>query len=71
MNVAQPNVASSLAWLPVKRFFGGNLNKLTCLWEDGIFLGVKGSSGRVYRGRWKRSVEDKNYDEAAAGRKVE
>ena len=36
---------------------GGNLSKLTCLWEDGIFLGVKGSSGEYIvgtgNGVWK------------------
>ena len=50
-----------------RRPVGGYLSKLTCLWEDGIFLGVKGSSGR----RWKRNVEDKNVEEAASGRKVD
>ena len=40
--------------LPVCR----NLSKLTCLWEDGKFLGVKGSSGEYIfgdgKGEWKR-----------------
>ena len=40
-----------------RRPVGGNLSKLTCLWEDGIFLGVKGSSGEYIvgdgNGVWK------------------
>ena len=35
---------------------GGPLGKLTCMWEDGVFLGVKGSIGELIvgdqRGVW-------------------
>ena len=40
-----------------RRPVGNHLAKLTCLWEDGIFLGVKGSSGEFIvgdtQGVWK------------------
>ena len=33
------------------------MDKLTCMWEDGIFLGVKGSTGEMIiggeRGVWR------------------
>lgn len=33
-----------------RRREGGPLGKLTCMWEDGIFLGVKGSTGEMIVG---------------------
>ena len=33
-----------------KRREGGPLAKLTCMWQDGIYLGVKGSTGEVIIG---------------------
>jgi hypothetical protein len=43
---------------------GGSLAKAVCLWEDGIFLGVRGASGEIIvgdaRGVWKtRSIQRK------------
>lgn len=29
---------------------GGHLGKLTCLWEDGIYLGVKAGTGEIIVG---------------------
>ena len=37
---------------------GGALGKATCLWEDGIFLGVRGASGEIIVGDEKRGLED-------------
>jgi hypothetical protein len=47
---------------------GGALAKATCLWEDGIFLGIRGASGEIIvgdeRGVWKtRSVQRKPLSE--------
>ena len=36
-----------------RRREGGPLGKLTCMWEDGIFLGVKGSTGEMIVGDQK------------------
>jgi hypothetical protein len=52
----------SILWK--RRPVGGALAKATCLWEDGIFLGVRGASGEVIvgdeKGVWKtRSVQRK------------
>ena len=33
-----------------RRREGGPLGKLTCMWEDGIFLGIKGSTGEMIVG---------------------
>lgn len=33
-----------------RRREGGPLGKLTCVWEDGVFLGVKGSAGEIIIG---------------------
>ena len=33
-----------------RRREGGPLGKLTCMWEDGVFLGVKGSTGEMIVG---------------------
>ena len=43
---------------------GGALGKLSCLWEDGIYLGIRGSSGELVvsdlKGVWKtRTVQRK------------
>ena len=59
-----------------RRQVGGNLSKLTCLWEDGIFLGVKGSSGEYIVGDgnevWKtrtlmRRPLEERWDKGALG----
>ena len=59
-----------------RRPVGGNLSKLTCLWEDGIFLGVKGSSGEYIvgdgNGVWKtrtlmRRPLEERWDKGALG----
>jgi hypothetical protein len=47
-----------------RRAVGGALAKATCLWEDGIFLGVRGASGEIIvgdeKGVWKtRSIQRK------------
>ena len=47
-----------------RRREGGPLGKLTCMWEDGIFLGVKGSTGEMIvgdeKGVWRtRSIRRK------------
>ena len=36
-----------------RRREGGPLGKLTCMWEDGIFLGVKGGTGEMIVGDGK------------------
>ena len=36
-----------------RRREGGPLGKLTCMWEDGIYLGVKGSAGEMIVGNEK------------------
>ena len=41
-----------------RRPVGGALAKLTCLWEDGIFLGIKGEVGGDHCGRFERRLED-------------
>jgi hypothetical protein len=43
---------------------GGALAKLTCLWEDGVYIGIRSRSGEIVvadpRGIWKtRSVQRK------------
>ena len=43
---------------------GGHLGKLTCLWEDGVFLGIKGCTGEIIvangKGVWRtRTVHRK------------
>ena len=43
---------------------GGNLGKLTCLWEDGVYLGIKATTGEIVigtkKGIWRtRSVRRK------------
>eukprot|EP00974_Lingulodinium_polyedra_P131901 11219579-Lingulodinium_polyedra.AAC.1 len=38
-----------------RRREGRPLGKLTCMWEDGVFLGVKGSAGEIIVGG-KRGV---------------
>ena len=63
MNVAEPNEASSLAWLSVKRFCGEDA-QLVKFEQVDVSLGrrhISRSEGfipRVYRGKWKWSVED-------------
>ena len=52
----------SILWK--RRPVGGALAKAVCLWEDGIFLGIRGASGEVVvgdtKGVWKtRSVQRK------------
>ena len=47
-----------------RRPIGGHLGKLSCLWGDGIFLGIKGSTGELMvgdaKGVWKtRTVHRK------------
>ena len=47
---------------------GGALGKLTCMWEDGVYLGVKGGSGELIvadaKGVWKaRTIQRKPVDE--------
>ena len=33
-----------------RRWEGGPLGKLSCMWEDGVFLGVKGTTGELMVG---------------------
>ena len=47
-----------------RRREGGPLGKLTCMWEDGVFLGVKGTTGELMVGNkegvWRtRSIRRK------------
>ena len=47
-----------------RKAVGGALAKMTCLWEDGVYLGVRGASGEIIvgdkNGVWKtRSVQRK------------
>lgn len=55
---------------------GGALAKLTSMWEDGVYLGVKGKSGEIIvgdpSGVWKtRSVQRKPIDERWSKRSVD
>ena len=50
-----------------RRREGGPLGKLTCMWDDGIYLGVKGSTGEIIvgneKGVWRtRAVRRKQKD---------
>jgi len=40
--------AEGILWK--RRREGGPLGKLTCMWEDGVYLGVKGSTGEIIVG---------------------
>jgi hypothetical protein len=47
---------------------GGALGKMTCMWEDGVFVGVRGKSGEIAvsngKGVWRtRTVQRKPQDE--------
>ena len=47
-----------------RKAVGGAFEKMTCLWEDGVHLGVRGASGEIIVGDkncvWKtRSVQRK------------
>ena len=47
-----------------RRREGGPLGKLACMWEDGVFLGVKGTTGELMvgtkQGMWRtRSIRRK------------
>ena len=57
-----PGLASGEKILWKRRPVEGDLSKLTCLWEDGIFLGMKGSSGEYIvgdgKGVWKKKTLD-------------
>ena len=39
---------------------GGPLGKLTCMWEDGIFLGVNCSTGEMVIGDERGVLEDED-----------
>ena len=75
MNVAKTNEVSSLAWLSGEDSVEKTSSRRKFEQVD-VSLGrrhIPRSEGfirRVYRRRWNRSVEDKNFDEAASGRKV-
>ena len=50
---------------------GGALAKMTCLWEDGVYLGLRGASGEIIlgdnNGVWKtRSVQRKPLSQRCA-----
>ena len=54
-----------------RRREGGPLGKLACMWEDGVFLGVKGSTGEIIigteKGVWvtrtvRRKPEEERWD---------
>ena len=54
-----------------RRQEGEPLGKLTCMWEDGIFLGVKGTTGEIIvgdkKGVWRtRTVRRKTIEGAVA-----
>ena len=40
---------------------GGPLGKLSCMWEDGIFLGVKATTGEIIN-RWRQEGRAENED---------
>ena len=47
---------------------GGPLGKLTCMWEDGIYLGMKGTTGELIvgtkEGIWRtRTVRGKPFED--------
>ena len=61
--------AEGILWK--RRREGGPLGKLTCMWEDGVYLGVKGSTGEIMvgdkRGVWvtrttRRKPESERWD---------
>ena len=43
-----------------RRPVGGALGKLTCLWEDGIYIGVKATTGEMIIGTEKGILEDED-----------
>lgn len=49
-----------------RRREGGPLGKLTCMWEDGIYLGIKGSTGDIIvgdkRGVWRTRTTRRKTD---------
>ena len=59
-----------------RRREGGPLGKLACMWEDGVYLGVKGSTGEIMvgdgRGVWvTRTVRRKILEERWDRRNIE
>ena len=59
-----------------RRRQGGPLRKLTCMWEDGIYLGVKGTTGELIAGDekevWRtRTVRNKMLGERWASENSE
>ena len=51
-----------------RRREGGPLGKLACMWEDGVYLGIKGSTGEIMVGDGKgvwvtRTVRRKTLEE--------
>ena len=49
---------------------GGPLGKLTCMWEDGIYLGVKARTAEIIVRESKRCVADENCAERAHQREM-
>ena len=43
-----PDFGEGVLWK--RRREGGPLGKLTCMWEDGISLGMKGTTGEIIVG---------------------
>ena len=63
-----PGIAFGEAVLWRRKLVGGALGKLTSLWEEGVFLGIKGRTGELVvgdaRGVWKtRTVQRRPYEE--------
>ena len=63
-----PGMEFGEAVLWKRRREGGPLGKLSCMWEDGIFLGVKGTTGEIIvgdkQGVWRtRTVRRKTVEE--------
>ena len=50
-----------------RRREGGPLGKLTCMWDDGIFLGVKGSTGEMIIGNKKGAWRTRTLRRKVAG----
>ena len=62
-----PGMEFGEAVLWKRRQKGGPLGKLSCMWEDGTFLGVKGTTGEIIvgdkKGVWRtRTVRRKTVE---------
>ena len=53
-----------------RRPIAGALGKLTCLWDDGVYLGIKSTTGELIIGTVKGILEDRDAAEKTGGAEV-